>query len=516
MLTALREEQESNDLRTAEQLNEKEAKDAGALYECDCCLSDVIFEQIATCSTHGHIICFNCIRRTVQEALFGQGWAKSVDVERATIRCLAISTDDGCDGHLHVAGVKRAITTEKGGQEVYQKFEARLAADSLIKSQLQLIYCPFCSYAEVDPIYHPPPGGIAWKFRRANLSAVILLVVFLIDLFPILIIPIVLAVLLYPSRVCSTFATSFRNLCLRHRSQRFKCANPKCGKASCITCHKEWRDPHVCHEPLLMSLRATVEAARTAAVKRTCPQCGLSFIKSSGCNKLTCVCGYSMCYLCRKALGPPVTRRRQQQQQQQQRPPPPQRQGNGGIVPLDPLQVGPPEDIPEEEEMQPEGYKHFCEHFRAIPGSRCTECDKCDLYRTEDEEDVARRAGEEAERLWRIREGLIKPNARLATTGDASSSEATWTMSEMDSHARDPTVDTPGWNNMENLRIRLDEALASGKGPDLFRTYGPGDDSDWWNARIKYWCWDVWLDGRWRVEGRRLLDSLVDLTVHLE
>lgn len=498
MLAALREEQELNDFILAEQLNESQAKDAGALYECECCLSDVTFEQLSTCSAHGHIICFNCIRRTVHEALFGQGWATSVDTPRATLRCLAISTENGCDSHLHVASVKRAITTEKGGQEIYQKFETRLAADSLIKSQLQLIYCPFCSYAEVDPIYHPPPGGIPWTFRRPNLAAIIILSVFLIDLFPTLAAPILLAVLIYPSRVCSIFSTSFRNLCLKYRSQRFKCGNVNCRRTSCITCHKEWRDPHVCHEPLLLSLRATVEAARTAAVKRTCPQCGLSFVKSSGCNKLTCVCGYSMCYLCRKALGArPHPRRRQQQ------------------VPLDQLQ--PPEDVPEEDDLQPEGYKHFCEHFRAVPGSRCTECDKCDLYRTEDEEEVARRAGEEAERAWRIREGVLKPTARFASGENSSESESdsTWATPEMNPHAH-PTASTPGWNNMENLRIRLDEALASGKGPDLFRTYGPGNDSDWWSTRLRYWCWDVWYDGRWRGEGRRFMDSFVELVVHLE
>ena len=54
-----------------------------------------------------------------------------------------------------------------------------------------------------------------------------------------------------------------------------------------------------------------------------------------------------------------------------------------------------------------EGYRHFCEHFRAVPGKACTECSKCDLYRTEDEDEVVRQAGEEAERRWRISEGMV-------------------------------------------------------------------------------------------------------------
>jgi hypothetical protein len=59
------------------------------------------------------------------------------------------------------------------------------------------------------------------------------------------------------------------------------------------------------------------------------------------------------------------------------------------------------------EPEEPEGYKHFCEHFRINPGSRCTECNKCDLYLAEDEEAVARRAGEKAEREWRMRQGMV-------------------------------------------------------------------------------------------------------------
>ena len=47
-----------------------------------------------------------------------------------------------------------------------------------------------------------------------------------------------------------------------------------------------------------------------------------------------------------------------------------------------------------------EGYKHFCQHFRERPGERCRECEKCDLYRVEDEEVVMQRAKEKAEAEW--------------------------------------------------------------------------------------------------------------------
>ena len=112
-----------------------------------------------------------------------------------------------------------------------------------------------------------------------------------------------------------------------------------------------WHDPHECYSSQVQSLRLTLERATTDAVKRTCPQCNLGFVKLEGCNKLVCLCGYSMCYVCREGLAQ-------------------------------------------------EGYHHFCPHFRERPGSKCTECDKCDLYRTEDDDIVVKKAKEKAEREW--------------------------------------------------------------------------------------------------------------------
>lgn len=93
----------------------------------------------------------------------------------------------------------------------------------------------------------------------------------------------------------------------------------------------------------------------TGAIKRTCPKCNVSFVKSAGCNKLVCVCGYQMCYLCRADLGQ-------------------------------------------------EGYQHFCQHFRAA-GGQCKECEKCDLYRNEDETAVVKKAKVIAEKEWWENEG---------------------------------------------------------------------------------------------------------------
>ncbi|QSL67160.1 hypothetical protein MERGE_001549 [Pneumocystis wakefieldiae] len=104
---------------------------------------------------------------------------------------------------------------------------------------------------------------------------------------------------------------------------------------------------HKCFEKELDGLRLYVEREMANAVKRTCPVCNLSFVKSDGCNKLICQCGYVMCYICRKNI-------------------------------------------------KKESYAHFCNHFRSIPGKKCVECTKCDLYKVDDNiAEVAERATKE-------------------------------------------------------------------------------------------------------------------------
>lgn len=149
----------------------------------------------------------------------------------------------------------------------------------------------------------------------------------------------------------------------QRRGLKFKCRSPRCGSTSCTRCLTHWRDPHICFENEKTSLRTAIESSATAAVKRTCPRCLLSFIKSSGCNKLVCNCGYALCYICRQEI------------------------------------------------TSKEGYGHFCQHFRPN-GGRCSECDRCDLYGDEDEEAAIRHAAEEAEKAWRQKEGGREGNER--------------------------------------------------------------------------------------------------------
>ena len=395
-----KEEQQARDRLMASRINEKQAKEAEAMYECECCFTETTFENIVPCSINNHIICSDCVRRTLNEAIFGQGWSKSVDHERGTLKCISPLVEGVCEGCLSHELVKRAVLQEKSGVEIWRKFNDRLAEDTLLKAQVKLVRCPFCPYAEVDSLYVPKSISTHYRLRRSTFMPTfmptILSLMLLLDLFPFVL---GLAIIyLFPSLLFSLnpLETSLRRLADKyHRCPRFTCRS--CSRTSCLTCEKPWRDPHTCNEPLVVSLRTTVEAARTAAVKRTCPRCGTAFVKSSGCNKLTCPCGYSMCYLCRKALGPPL---------------------RSQLLPFGGNNAGEAEDG--------EGYRHFCEHFRATPGSACTQCDKCDLYRAENEDEVARKAGEQAEREWRVKEGMVGVRGFEDTVASANGPRRWW------------------------------------------------------------------------------------------
>lgn len=359
-----KKKQSAEDWLLAVNMNAKEAEDAGAVYECECCFSDTNFEHMSACTESGHIVCFCCIRNAINEALFGQSWSRNIDHERGQIRCLAPTVGEGCSGCIPESTVQRAVCQGRAGEEIWSKFGSRVTEQNLLKAQIPLVRCPFCPYAEHNELYLPP-SSVQYRLNISEPLTTLVLVVLLLDFIPLLISYSLLCrwapflKLRQPSSFLSTSLTRITRS--KHLSSRFYCRSPTCGMASCLSCFKAWQDPHICHESATLSLRKTIEAARTAALKRTCPRCGLSFVKESGCNKMTCVCGYVMCYICRQGLG----------------------QGEGN-----------------------QGYEHFCQHFRPAGGS-CVACEKCDLYGGEAEASAIARAGQLAEKEWREKEGMV-------------------------------------------------------------------------------------------------------------
>ena len=359
-------EREEKDYTLAVELNNKEAEQNDEMLDCECCFTSTTFEDVTVCDDGGHFICFQCVRHAVKEATFGQGWQRYIDLDGGTLRCVAAMSDD-CHGCVPQDLVRQAFDQEKSGKEVLRKLDERLAEDALLKTNLPLIRCPFCSYAEIDELYLPEAHRV-WHMKRVGSSSIFTLAILLLGfgtipfLLPVFFLFSFLSLLMSSRQTFGDFAISHFNASIsRLRRKRlglkFVCQNEQCRRSSCISCSKAWTDIHICHESSLLALRTQVELAMSLAIKRTCPRCNTSFVKSSGCNKLTCICGYQMCYVCRKDIG------------------------NG------------------------EGYRHFCEHFRPNGGRGCTECSKCDLYRCEDDEVVVKKAKEEAERQWMEKEG---------------------------------------------------------------------------------------------------------------
>jgi len=354
-----RARQEEDDRAMAAHLNTEEAEAAESTYECACCFTTATFEELTTCSGDGHMVCFRCVQHTVAEAVFGQGWHRSIAKDKGALRCPAMGSGD-CDGCIGPEHLRRAMLEEKKGPEILSKLEQRLADHNLLACNVPLVRCPFCSYAEVDELYVPAEKS-QLRLRLDTLVLVLPVCVFFVPF----LLPLVLfcsaALLLsvhptFARNAAAHFSAALTRFRRRRHGLRFVCRAPACSRASCLACGKAWVDVHVCRESELVALRTQVEHAMSMAVKRVCPRCSTSFVKNSGCNKLTCPCGYRMCYVCRGDLGR-------------------------------------------------EGYRHFCEHFRPEgDGRRCAQCDRCNLWEGEDTEAVLKAAREEAELRWKERE----------------------------------------------------------------------------------------------------------------
>lgn len=360
-LARQRSEQLRQDFKLAWKLHEEEAEQEGEIYDCECCFIPNTLEQMSTCDTDGHYICFSCIRHAINAALYDQGWARNINTELCTLRCIAPMADGVCQGCIPLGFVRRALQEEQDGNDNIMKLDERFNNEALVKSQLPLARCPFCSYAELDDLALPN-ANLLTNLRlkphpiiAASLDSVPILelVCFKVAQTAISFLVLIYAgfVLFFRVPIIAPLQSALRRIHLKRRGLRFQCLSPSCSRASCLLCSASWHDPHTCYSSQLTSLRLTLERATTDAVKRTCPQCNLGFVKSEGCNKLVCLCGYSMCYICRQGLAE-------------------------------------------------EGYHHFCQHFRERPGETCKECSKCDLYRVEDEERVVKRARESAEAEW--------------------------------------------------------------------------------------------------------------------
>lgn len=183
-----------------------------------------------------------------------------------------VCMSDGCDGTFPMSQLKKALPTN-----ILEKYEDRVQEESLSLAQMEdLVRCPSCDFAAILP----PEDKV------------------------------------------------------------FKCQNPSCAKETCRYCKEDWSEHFglKCNEvekSAQKDVRLSYEERMTMAKIRKCPKCGCEFTKSDGCNKMTCRCGATMCYVCRK---PNI------------------------------------------------GYNHFCQHPKD-PGKSCTKCKSCSLWTDPSEDD---------------------------------------------------------------------------------------------------------------------------------
>ncbi|XP_059149778.1 E3 ubiquitin-protein ligase RNF216-like [Physella acuta] len=88
-----------------------------------------------------------------------------------------------------------------------------------------------------------------------------------------------------------------------HDDKVLKCLNPDCLRESCRLCKEPSHIPLRCDEVEKrhdVQMRTFIENSIAEAVMRTCHVCGKRFVKDAGCNKMTCACGATSCYVCKQ------------------------------------------------------------------------------------------------------------------------------------------------------------------------------------------------------------------------
>lgn len=249
-------------------LDEAEHAAASELTECETCCADVTWNKIGCCS-EGHFVCYDCLTRAIQESLFGQGM--DLVAEKGSIRCLSAASG-GCD-----AAIPRDILERALPAATITALDARFVADSLDRSKLPLVRCPFCTYGESDELNY-------YQLRKAPITILkVILAVMVVGPIPFLgLVAILLLTFLFflplmstpkiggfSSRVLKVLEDSIHRIQRKRRGQRFVCQAKGCERASCLDCQKDWYPFHKCYEDELDGARIYVERAMAEAVKRT-------------------------------------------------------------------------------------------------------------------------------------------------------------------------------------------------------------------------------------------------------
>lgn len=253
-----------NDIILAQRINEEEYTEADEMVECGCCFGEYTWEDMVSCND-GHLVCRNCVTHTAEECAFGQG---NNSYEPRGLRCIAATTEK-CESVIPTRTLERILSSD-----LRMKYTERITATELDSSQVNLVRCPFCIYAE----FKEPPSRIRLRFFCRYITAAFLFLITLIH-------PLILANITIPLMIMIVYtdllqwkawdtavndAHERRDTEVLAGARKFKCLNePECGRESCLECGKGWTSFHDCLEDEKDGLRLYVEKAMADAIKRT-------------------------------------------------------------------------------------------------------------------------------------------------------------------------------------------------------------------------------------------------------
>ena len=70
--------------------------------ECGCCLFEFVLENMVQCA-QGHRFCYGCIRRQVEEIIYGSFQAQ------ASLTCMDMDSEDDCTESISLSEIQRSL-----------------------------------------------------------------------------------------------------------------------------------------------------------------------------------------------------------------------------------------------------------------------------------------------------------------------------------------------------------------------------------------------------------------------
>ena len=78
----------------------------------------------------------------------------------------------------------------------------------------------------------------------------------------------------------------------------FWCISDTCAMPTCILCKKQAHWDMPCEKDEKREKEKQLEEEQTMRMVKPCKRCNVDIQKTDGCNKMTCICGAYMCWLC--------------------------------------------------------------------------------------------------------------------------------------------------------------------------------------------------------------------------